>query len=262
MNTNLHLSYFGGSGGFFALWHLLVGTDYNCVFENTDQWYNNIKGKDWPALSDLPATIFDLPDAIQEELNNNQGWKLIAEQAIENRLFSIANSSPKSVDSIIYKQHWNISKDRTKWKSTEIWPDNYLTQLSDHKHKLFYTCNPEKEDIIIGYDKKILLYTDYKTQDMLAKNKNAWRWFRGQRPTVDEKTTEFAGDTVYYKVAKMAEYTDYQIKLQDIIKTNGQALLDILNIPINEDNIYHNNMWLNLHTNEERKQLLNESQNT
>jgi len=256
MNTSLNLSYFGGSGGFFALWHILLGTDYKCAFDlHPQELYDDIKGPDWPVR--YPKTMSDLPYKVQKEIEENYDWQVLIKKVLSDD--KLAMSVDMSVDSIVYKSHWNISKDRTKWKSTEIWPDNYLTQLSDHKNKLFFNCNPRRKEIIIGYDKKILLYTDYKTQDMLAKNKNAWRYFPGLRPTGDEKTTEFAGDTVYYKVAEIAEYTDYQIKLQDIIKTNGQALLDILNIPINEDNIYHNNMWLNLHTNEERKQLLNES---
>ena len=65
---NVQLCYFGGSGGFFALWHILLGTEYNCVLTNTNQAYEDIKGESWPAISDLPATIRELPNEIQEEL--------------------------------------------------------------------------------------------------------------------------------------------------------------------------------------------------
>ena len=267
---NVQLCYFGGSGGFFALWHILLGTDYNCVLTNTNQAYNDIKGQQWPAISELPATILELPDEIQEELTNNQEWKLIVEQTMENR-----NSGPRSINSKFYKPQWSVNEDRSRWKETEKWPTNQLTQKSSFKNKLFFHCNPTAEDMIADGNKKILLYTDIETQVMLAKSKNAWAYAKGKNAwtyfdkNIEEfesvktpQTTKFNGCEVYHRVAKLAEYTDYQVKLQDIVTTQGQALLDIFGLTINENNVYHNNKWLNLHTDEEKGRLLNESQDT
>lgn len=256
---NAQLNYFGGSGGFFALWHILLGTDYSCVLQNHEYAYNDIKGPDWPAISELPATIFDLPDIVQEELTNNQEWKLIVEQTIENR----KNGSPRCINSSFYRSQWDVSEDRSKWKSTEKMPLNDLTQKSSFKNKLFFHCNPELEDMMTAGNKKILLYTDIETQMMLAKNKHAWMYFE---KSIEEfeliknpQTTKFNGCKVFHKVAKFAEYTDYQIRLQDVVNTQGQALLDVFGLTINENNVHHNNMWLNLHTDEEKRRLLNES---
>jgi len=271
---NAQLCYFGGSGGFFALWHILLGTDYSCHFKNRDLAYNDIKGPSWPALSEIPTTFLHLPDIVQEELTNNKEWKLIVEEIIEKRNSeewklivqkSMENdySSPRSINSGFYKSQWNIRKDRSRWKETEQWPDNQLTQKSSFKNKLFFDCNPSVEDIIENSNKKILLYTDIETQILLAKNKHAWKY---RKKTIEEfefvkkpKTTKFNGDEVYYKVDEIAKYTDYQIRLQDVVSTQGQALLDVFDSTINESNTYHNNMWLNLHTNEEKGLLFNES---
>jgi len=250
---NAQLCYFGGSGGFFALWHILLGTDYNCVLTNTNQSYYNIKGESWPAISDLPTSIHELSDEIQQELTDNQEWKLIVEQTIENR-----NNTPRSIDSKFYKPQWNVNQDRAKWKETEKWPTNHLTQKSSFKNKLFFNANPSFEDVIQDAALKILLYTDIETQTMLAKSKRAWAYSNND---TDEsiKTTKFNGCNVYYQVDEIAKLTDYQVCLQDVVKTQGQSLLDIFNEKINKDNIFHNNMWLNLHTNEEKGRLLNES---
>lgn len=261
-NMNAQLCYFGGSGGFFALWHILIGTDYSCVLQDTDhdydQAYNDIKGPDWPAISELPATIFDLPDIVQEELTNNQEWKLIVEGIIENN-----DSGRRPINSSLYKSQWNISKDRSRWKKTEKPPENLLTQKSSFKNKLFFQCNPKLEDMMTAGNKKILLYTDIETQIMLAKNKHAWIYYGKNIEEFESvekpQTTKFNGYEVFHEVDKIAEYTDYQIRLQDVVNTQGQALLDIFNEKVNEDNIFHNNMWLNLHTNEEKGRLLNES---
>lgn len=255
---NAQLCYFGGSGGFFALWHILLGTDYNCVLTNTNQAYNDIKGPQWPAISELPATILELPNGIQEELTNNQEWKLIVEQTMENR-----NDSPRSIDSKFYKPQWNISKDRSSWKETEKWPENLLTQKSSFKNKLFFHCNPNSEDMMAAGNKRILLYTDIETQVMLAKNKHAWKYSRiniEEFESVEKpETTKFNGFEALKNVDEFAKYTDYQIRLQDVVNTQGQVLLDIFNEKVNEDNIFHNNMWLNLHTDEEKGRLLHES---
>jgi len=250
---NAQLCYFGGSGGFFALWHILLGTDYNCVLTITNQSYYNIKGESWPAISDLPTSIHELSDEIQQELTDNQEWKLIVEQTIENR-----NNTPRSIDSKFYKPQWNVNQDRAKWKETEKWPTNHLTQKSSFKNKLFFNANPSFEDVIQDAALKILLYTDIETQTMLAKSKRAWAYSNND---TDEsiKTTKFNGCNVYYQVDEIAKLTDYQVCLQDVVKTQGQSLLDIFNEKINKDNIFHNNMWLNLHTNEEKGRLLNES---
>lgn len=248
---NAQLCYFGGSGGFFALWHILLGTDYSCVIERNDRSYNNIRGLDWPTLQDIPASIDDFPVEIQQEIIDGDNQELI-KKIIENK-----NGSPRSVDSIFYKKHWNINKDRTKWKSTEKWPENDLTQNSSFNNKLFFNCNPSREDILEDCDKKILLYTNYEIQTMLARNKNAWIYIdKNHNKVKKQKTLKFNGLEVYHEVAEIAKYTDYEVKLQDIVKTQGQALLDIFNMTINENNIYHNNMWLNLHTNEEKGNLI------
>jgi len=271
---NAQLCYFGGSGGFFALWHILLGTDYYCCLTNADQAYNDIKGQSWPAISELPATIFDLPDIVQEELSNNQEWKLIVEEIIENRNseewksileHSMENnhSSPRSINSSFYKSQWNVSEDRSKWKETEQWPNNECTQKSSFKNKLFFHHNPTAEDMITDSNKKILLYTDIETQTMLAKNKNAWVYCGLSIEEMElkeiKKTTKFNNHEVFYRVDEIAKYTDYQIYLQDVVATQGQALLDIFGSTINQNNVQHNNMWLNLHTNEEKGLLSNES---
>jgi len=255
---NAQLCYFGGSGGFFALWHILLGTDYSCVLEHWDHAYDTIRGVSWPTLQDIPECIDDFPKEIQQDIVYVNNQELI-KRVIENK-----TSGPKSIDSIFYKNHWDISKDRTKWKFTEKWPQNDLTQNSSFNNKLFFNCNPEKEHIIQDCDKRILLYTDIETQVMLAKNKHAWGNIINHSELVIKKpkTTKFNGFEVFHEVDKIAKLTDYQICLQDIVNTQGQALLDIFGLTINENNVYHNNMWLNLHTGEEKGRLLNESQNT
>jgi len=251
---NAQLVYFGGSGGFFALWHILIGTDYSCVLQDTNQYYNNIRGSDWPTVDELPANINELPIELKQEIKSNKDHFEVVQQVLENK-----NGSPRCVNSRFYKSQWDVSEDRTKWKSTEKKPYNKLTQESDFHNKIFFDWNPSEEVIMKDCDKKILLYTDYETQAMLAKNKNAWMYIKNADVQKKSKTINFNGDEVYHRVDEIAKYTDYQVKLQDIVTSQGQALLDVFGATINENNRYHNNKWLSLHTEVEKRCLLNES---
>lgn len=255
-----HLSYFGGSGGFFALWHLLLGTEYRCDFRTDEEFYtpiynlnayNDIRGDSWPAHYGLPTSTDDLNTEIQQELLANAGWQNIVERVIEDK------TRPELTNEDVYKRQWAVSKDRKKWKQSEVAPNNELTSKASYSHKLFYQCAPTVHELQEGnYDKKILIYTDYDTQDMLAKNKNAWRYARDYDFAGRARTTEFEGLTVFYAVAEIAEFSTHTILLQDIVKTKGQALLDAFETNTNILNLAHNDMWLNLHTNEEKQRLL------
>jgi hypothetical protein len=113
-------------------------------------------------------------------------------------------------------------------------------------------CTPIKEG---NYDKKILIYTDYDTHMMLAKNKNAWIYGPGKLP-VKQYNAKYNGVNVFHEVLEIAEHATHTVLLQDIVKTKGQALLDAFDTNTNILNLTHNDMWLNLHTNEEKQRLL------
>jgi hypothetical protein len=84
-----------------------------------------------------------------------------------------------SLDQIIQEQ-WNI-KSPNQWKRTEIWPNNQITLDSQiNVDKIYFRCNPFANDIedILGElpYKKIVIYTDYHSQDLLAHYKKA-NWY-------------------------------------------------------------------------------------
>ena len=71
---------------------------------------------------------------------------------------------------------WQITNP-SKWKSTEIWPDNKVTLLSTTpKSKIYFFCNPT-ETRMLGYNgKNIVIYTNLTNQIEIAKYKRA-HWF-------------------------------------------------------------------------------------
>lgn len=272
--SDVTLCYFGGSGGFFCLYLLLLSNQYKCFFE------------------DGTHSVYDTKPV-----------------------------------------HWGIDN-VSQWKDSEIWPDNGRTTIANFDvNKIFFLCNPllltrtpgPHPDILSKYSgKKILLYTDLKTQWHLAKTKRAY-WFQegrqlnGKGPTwqtseyreeqviiwynnvkqqdwpditvaddfynlpqeiQDECLNQhdmwevldigkfdnedytprgvmYNGDLVYKKVVDVMPQMDIVVKLQDVIATRGRILFDQLGIkptPETQKFIIH---YLSLHTAEQQALLLN-----
>jgi hypothetical protein len=57
-------------------------------------------------------------------------------------------------------------------------------------------------------------------------------------------------DIVFPEVATLAKHSDLTIKLQDILNTNGRALLDPLGLPVLEQHFALIEKWKSLHSNE------------
>lgn len=82
----------------------------------------------------------------------------------------------------IIQQHWNI-QDHAQWKKTEIWPNNKITHQLTADHKIYFHCNPEIDRWTNIQGTKLLLFTDLRSQLILAKYKNAWMYITTQDPT-------------------------------------------------------------------------------
>lgn len=228
---NIALYYFGGSGGFYALWHILLGTKYRCEFYDENfilKHYNTVKGMTWP--TSLPKKYTELSKDILKEIDSMNMLDFYQRYYIKDKTLSE-----------IYKIHWNIDNLKN-WKKTEIWPVNEQTSLSNYDNKLFFYCNPKIEDFIPHKnDFRILLYTDWTTHKQLAYFKKAY-----MKDLSNHKTITYNKQQVDYKLENFLS-ADLVIKLQDIVRTSGQSLLDPLNYKIKQDNLDHNNFWLSLH---------------
>lgn len=252
MNTDLHLGYVGGSGGFLALHLLLLSDCYNCCIDGP---INEVVDRQW-----------HIPDA-----------KL--------------------------------------WKSKEVWPNNEKTTVEFINHRLFFHCNPELAEWQVQVNRKVLVYTDLKSQLALSKYKNAWVF----HPDIDQQTQtldycfetfyssikdpawpecktisqasklpsaiqqELQGhsdfhelvkatdwdewflskhehwklnnQTVYSDCVPLAQCSDIVIDLKDIVKTHGAALLIPLNLPMTAQHRMLVDRWLALHSSEIIEQL-------
>ncbi len=252
MNTDLHLGYIGGSGGFLALHLLLLSNYYNCCID-------------------------------------------------------------RSIDKVV-DQQWRIS-DAKLWKSNEVWPCNEKTTVEFTDHRLFFHCNPELAEWQAHVDRKVLVYTDLKSQLALSKYKNAWIFhpaINRQTQTLDYCFETFYNSikdpawpscntlsqvsllsakiqqelqgysdfrelamatnweewflakhahwklhnqTVYSECVPLAQCSDIVVDLKDIVKTHGAALLIPLNLPVTTQHHLLIDRWLALHSSDIIEQL-------
>lgn len=116
------------------------------------------------------------------QYSGGSGGFLLLHLLLLSDKFHAAFDRDLQLDQLI-QEHWNI-KSPDQWKSNEIWPDDQLTLDSRvHVDKIYFRCNPYGNDRKSILDeiphKKIVIYTDYHSQDLLAYYKKA-NWYTGQ----------------------------------------------------------------------------------
>lgn len=251
---NVDVFYYASSGGLFAAWHLLEGTNLNCAFHIQDGIVakNNLH-QVWAEKKWHELFGFEYPDELVYAENKplptvkyNPAFADWAELLIRTR-------NHKFTFQDIYNWEWDKHDNRVFWKHTENPPHTEYTKILNCKNKLFLTCNPTVQDVKESQaDVKILLYTDLESQVALGQYKGVlWKDLR-YRPWLKPKdipSAQYANDIVFYKVPECAKYCSHVIKLQDVIKTKGGALTEIFEFNPNDANLKHNQLWLSLHSN-------------
>lgn len=186
INQDLSIFYSGGSGGFVFLHWILLFDQHHCSLpadpmvskkyrekyhhrQRLDESnYLDIKDDSWPDYADYQKNFDSLDELIQTEtarqyLLHADDRNLIKEWYDENL-------------QAVIKNQWNING---PWKSTEHRPDNNATLKTTCVHrpyKVYFFCN-DHSSWKSAPGKKILLYTDIRSQLRLAHFKQAWVFF-------------------------------------------------------------------------------------
>lgn len=245
--SDLHLNYFGGSGGFLAL-HLLLLSD--CFVNDLNNQFNDIIHNQWQI-------------ADHNKWRDNETWP-------NNYQTAQLNGSPKlffycNLDANVWN---NLSGTRlllytdlpthlllSRYKNCWLYhPDNLdRTRDLDFHFELFYNnvrdsswpdCHSIKDSQTLpaNLQKELLTHSDY--QNFIKAN--SWHeWF-----VVQHKHSKINNDIVYKDVATVAKHSHIVVKLQDMVNTNGQALLEPLGLTVTQrhcDLIAH---WKSLHSDE------------
>lgn len=223
-DTDLNVFYSGGSGGFYFLHCLLMQQQHFCSFPVS------VKNKRHPALRLGQESYADIADpnwpSYDQYLRQGNQGKLELIQAETQWAMNpevVPGWFDQAFDSV-HQQHWQINTDQ--WKSTEIWPDNSRTLASacvDRPYRIFFTCN-YIEQWLQWPGKKIVLYTDIRTQTRLSMYKKAWKYINpGQQYSKTKQSLQAAeiynNDLVGHNVRAALNQADDCVRLQDFVQS-------------------------------------------
>jgi len=250
MNDNIHLNYYGASGGFFALWILLFGTSYRCKFSdnginndldlifhnhwninNCDDWKKTeiYPNDDETLNSNIEKKVFFHCNPSSNTFNTQSGYRIILYTDLDTqyklsflkKAFYFFKNRHGNIDAPFIRSYNNI-KDPS-------WPDinniNQFDQLPKHiQNEFFKMTNIESTTNYIDSIFPTILYNG-------------------------EKVTHLLHDII--------NKADLVVKLQDIIKTDGNAILKPLGYNSNNKVKEFIQFWLNLHPENIRNMLVN-----
>lgn len=222
-NTDLNIFYSGGSGGFYFLHCLLMQGTHFAWFpklaEHTshpdlrllESSYNNIKDSSWPDY-----------EWYFKNGNNGQNELIAAESQWAYNPEVVPGWFNKQFD-LVHTRQWNVNTDQ--WKSTEIWPVNNNTLISnciDRDYKIFFTCG-DVDQWLTFPGKKIVLFTDITTQLRMSMYKKAWLYqttpatFSSVKKIL-KTSKEYKEFRVSNPTANALAHAEQSIYLQDFVK--------------------------------------------
>jgi hypothetical protein len=243
-HNDLHLNYFGGSGGFLAL-HLLLLSNYfnnelndrlNVVIDHQWNITDHIKWKHnetWPdnnktlSMPGSPKLFFycHLPGSTWEQLS---GINLLIYTDLATQI-AVCNYKKAGPQIPVVGQDLNIHFSRFYNNVKDpSWPD--CADINSSKNL------PER------IQHELLTHAAY----IEFIDATSWvQWFVNTH-----QEHKINNNIVFPEVATMAKNSDLVIKLQDILNTNGRALLDPFGLPVLDQHVDLIEKWKSLHSDE------------
>ena len=249
---DINLSYHGGSGGFFVLHLLLLADHYKCKFVGNEQEFDNIfqyqwnilnqtdwkKQEIWPdnkatLASDFPNKVYFLCNPTSEDMASFPGRRIMLYTDIETQ-FTLSNAKKaywfRDMD---LKTHQNEHFVTLYYKvKADNWPD--VTSTED-----FYT-------LPVNIQTECLKHCNFKSIIDLNCFKELFKLSISKQYNNERIDSNINFNNV-----------DIFIKLQDIIKTKGEAIYSPLGLSRSKVSNEFIDMYLNLHSDEQKLLLLN-----
>jgi hypothetical protein len=264
MNNDLHLFYYGASGGFFALHLLLLTEQYQCVFVDQDQNFETIFQNQWNITNPSKWKQQETWPDNDNTLTTNFEKKIYYTC---NNVNEIGFYPAKLI--VIYtdiETQWLLASTKRAFWFT----DNTNEQVLKTIHQEFV----EYYQTIKGFDwpecqtiQDFNFLPDYVKKECIEHWGVATRW-TFSNPEIEKSfqiyrtgiSMNYRGDKVYNKLITELDITraDIVIKLQDLIKTKGEILFEQLGIKGNQKTNDFVDLWLSKHTPEQLKYLINE----
>ena len=249
--TDLSLNYYGASGGFMALWVLLLGSDYQCKFKEPGT-LDSIFKKHWNIQDHTSWKSTEIwPDNNQTRQSNirqkiyfrcnpsDDVWE--SEQDL-TRIFVYTDFDTQiqlSEFKNAFRNHNRTSKD--------VYPvAHFVNSYNNIKDPLWPTIDsfydlPKLPVRIQNEVRKTLNVTENYVNDL-----------------IDKDRILINGEYVWKELGPKFRQADFMIKLQDIVTTNGNALLNKIGFETNDRVKDFISQWLGLHSEALQKRITGE----
>jgi len=247
--NDIHLFYYGASGGFCALWTILLGTDYRCIFK---QDFDSAFDSNW-------------------DIKNVSTWKK-TEQWPDNEL-----TLQSDIDKKIYfycnprKEVWNQSVGLKIVLYTDVYTQIYFA----HRKNAFYFLRNTLEH----WRNKLKLLEDPKITDdeflhrmAAAQARPGPGWptdvLYPPWPPISQNVkgvpAKYNDMEIHNRLLTEIDINaaDIAITLQSIIKTQGSSILIPLGFDTNDKCVSFLDHYKSLHTDDMIKHLLVENKNS
>jgi len=229
---DISLAYTGGSGGFLALWILLLGTDYRCDFSKKhrhkdlkDIFIEHWKSTDEHGVNYMLTNTWKSTEIwpINEATEKMSGKKIFYNC---NEDF-YKNNSIKITVYVDSKKHWEICKLKQCW---------ILSFLSDSSmtDELVKMYNVRKDDMwpTVNSFEDIKNLPEVIKQE-LEEKKFSFKIFNDIEETLYNakialvSARQYKDDTVFFNTnIDLLSKADIAVKWQDLVNTNGDCLLE------------------------------------
>jgi hypothetical protein len=271
--NDVTIFYFGASGGFFALYMLLLSKQYQCVFNNGSTNAFDIKDSQW--------NITDVAKWKDSEIWPNNVETLHANFSV-NKVYFVCNPDPLFLTGpgpapngytrlpgkklLLYtdlETQWYLAKTKRAywfqdgrelngsgpiWKNPEFMQKQLQYRYSNARLPGWPDCNTFEEFYRLPQE----------IQNECREHHHLWEVLDYEKFDNNDyfpTGVEYQGNMIYKRAAEFMDGMDVVVKLQDIIRTKGRALYDPLGLAPSADAIKFIIQYLSLHTPEQRKYL-------
>lgn len=246
--STININYYGASGGFIALWTVLFGTDYRCVFDVDDN-LDNIAQKHWNITSlDKWKSTEIWPNNSATEASN-----------LNNKVLFFCGPSDEC---------WNLQKGKRIFIYTDI---NTQYQLAKIKNAFFFV------DKSVDFISNAFLKSYNNIKDVSWPKLHSINEFNTLELPVQKELletlkindisefadhiiqslqTKFKEDAVWHELGNKIHQADFTVKLQDLISTSGDILLNYLGYSSNKKTKEFIKQWFLKHPDYIQKLLL------
>jgi hypothetical protein len=262
MKKNIEICYYGGTGGFFLLWGILLASkDYLCEWEEPyNAWnLNDVFRHHWNIDLDTWKSTEIWPNNKKTRINNSIKNKIYFDcnPRTEN-ILKLKNIKPKDLTKVTIYTDIETHFKLINFKKCFLY--RKYSRLEDHMSELVISkYNSINLDLYPAVENfaELLKLSDSQIEE-LDRVFNFKIYESVEETYIKNCTFTYNNEQLYYCYKELIEDSDIVVKWQDVVKTNGNCILNKLGLSTNEKIIDFIKFYVDQHPAEIKNLLIRE----